>query len=59
MRLIEIRDPPVHGDAEQVEDGGRGEDHVHGVVHVAEPGREYPLTIEDDGDGIEDPDKSL
>ena len=34
MRLIETRDPPVHGDAEQVEDGGRGEDHVHGVEDV-------------------------
>ena len=46
---------PVHVDAEEVEDGGCGEDNVHGVVHVTQPGREYPLAIEDNSDGIKYP----
>lgn len=47
-------DWPVHGDAEEVEDGGGGEDHVHGIVHVTQPHGEHPLTIQHNIDGIED-----
>ena len=44
---------PVHGDAEEVEDGGGGEDHVHGLVHVTQPHREQPVAVQEDVDGIE------
>ena len=43
---------PVHGDAEEVEDGGCGEDHVEGVVHVAQPHREHPVPVQQHVDGV-------
>ena len=44
---------PVHGDAEEIEDGGGGEHHVHGVVHVTQPHGEQPVAVQEDADGIE------
>ena len=44
---------PVHGDAEEVEDGGGGEHYVHGIVHVTQPHREQPMAVQKDADGIE------
>ena len=46
-------DLPVHGDAEEVEDGGGGEDDIHGVVNIAEPHGKQPVAIQDDLDGVE------
>lgn len=43
---------PVHGDAEEVEDGGGGEHHVHGIVHVTQPDREQPVAVQEDTDAI-------
>ena len=43
---------PVHGDAEEVEDGGGGEDHVHGIVHITQHHGEKPVTVKDHLDGI-------
>ena len=44
---------PVHGDAEEVKDGGSGEHHVHGLVHVTQPDREQPVAVQEDTDSIE------
>ena len=45
--LKQISNPPVHGDAKEVEDGGGGEDHIHGIVHVTHPHREHPVPLQD------------
>ena len=44
---------PVHGDAEEVEDGGGGEDHVHGIVDVTNPHGKDPVALEDHQASVE------
>ena len=44
---------PVHGDAEEVENGGGREHDVHSIVHVTQPHGEEPMAVQEDANGIE------
>ena len=42
---MQVCDSPVHADGDEVEDGGRGADDVHGDVDVAQEERQGPLVV--------------